>query len=434
MRFAKKVFTIVLCIVLVAAAAVGVSADAASGISVVVNGEEVVFDQPPITENGRILVPLRAIFEALGAKVNWNQSTQMITAVKDNTVVTLRIGSSFLEKNGVPIRIDVPARTVAGRTLVPARAIAESFNAIVAWEQRTQTVTIRLIPVQSIALESGEITMDRYDSLRLNPTIFPANATDKKLTYKTDNANVARVSDNGSIYAAGAGAATITCVASNGVQTSCQVTVIVPVTSVYVRSDRYRYKTGETSEFSVTVYPDDATDKSYTVDISGVGMSLMENNEALCISSGTAIITATASNGVSGSRDIEVIDLNEYAAEVLRLANIERANRGVRALSGPSSLLASAAMTRAAELISNFSHSRPDGRSCFTALDEYMVSYWTAGENIASGQRTPESVISGWMNSDGHRRNILNSSFTQLGVGVEMDNRGSLYWVQLFIG
>ena len=78
-----------------------------------------------------------------------------------------------------------------------------------------------------------------------------------------------------------------------------------------------------------------------------------------------------------------------------------------------------------------FSHTRPDGRSCFTALTDLGISYGGAGENIAYGQSSPEEVMTAWMNSSGHRANILNSSFTKLGVGVYKSGN-TIYWVQLF--
>jgi hypothetical protein len=111
-------------------------------ITVLVNGTAVIFDQPPIIENGRTLVPLRAIFEALGAKVDWNQSTQTVTAIRGDTTVTLTIGSNTLNRNGEQVTLDVPAQLVGGRTLVPARAVAESFGAKVEWDAGTRTVTI----------------------------------------------------------------------------------------------------------------------------------------------------------------------------------------------------------------------------------------------------------------------------------------------------
>ena len=110
--------------------------------------------------------------------------------------------------------------------------------------------------------------------------------------------------------------------------------------------------------------------------------------------------------------------------------NIERAKAGKQPLSSDMNLN-QAAQVRAQEIVRAFSHTRPDGRDCFTAMKEAGVSYRAAGENIAMGQRTPEQVVAGWMDSDGHRENILSDRFGRLGVGYHVEN-GRAYWVQMF--
>lgn len=119
-----------------------------------------------------------------------------------------------------------------------------------------------------------------------------------------------------------------------------------------------------------------------------------------------------------------------YAEEVVRLVNEERAKRGLSALTIKENIRA-AAQVRAKEIQSSFSHTRPDGTSFSTALTQQNVSFRGAGENIAWGQRTPAEVMDAWMNSDGHRANILNKSFTSIGVSYVVNN-GVGYWVQLF--
>jgi len=114
-------------------------------IKVLVNGKELYFDQPPILENERTLVPLRIIFEALGATVDWNEETKTIVAVNNDIVITLKIGSDILMKNGERIKIDSPAKIVSGRTMVPIRAVAEGFGAEVNWNQDLQTIIITTI-------------------------------------------------------------------------------------------------------------------------------------------------------------------------------------------------------------------------------------------------------------------------------------------------
>ena len=137
----KKLLAIVLALI-IAAAFLTHAVQASGEIRVVVDGIPMRTDVSPINVEGRVLVPLRSIFEALGAEVTWNQSTQTATAVKDNITVTIKIGDSFLMRNGQRIPLDVPAQLVNNRTLIPARAVAEAFGATVNWDASTRTVII----------------------------------------------------------------------------------------------------------------------------------------------------------------------------------------------------------------------------------------------------------------------------------------------------
>ena len=129
--------------------------------------------------------------------------------------------------------------------------------------------------------------------------------------------------------------------------------------------------------------------------------------------------------GTDGSQDA-------FANEVVRLVNEERAKAGLPALTVDRGA-ASAAQVRAKEIERSFSHTRPDGSSFNSALTEAGVNSRGAGENIAYGQNSPEKVMEGWMNSSGHRANILNSSYTSIGVGHYQNASGVNYWTQLFI-
>lgn len=121
-----------------------------------------------------------------------------------------------------------------------------------------------------------------------------------------------------------------------------------------------------------------------------------------------------------------------YENEVIRLVNVQRAKYGLAALQRGEGACA-VARVRAKEITLSFSHTRPDGRSCFTAADDTGVAYRSAGENIAYGYQTPEQVVAGWMNSEGHRKNILSSSFTKIGTGC-FKSGSTLYWTQFFTG
>lgn len=132
--------------------------------------------------------------------------------------------------------------------------------------------------------------------------------------------------------------------------------------------------------------------------------------------------------GISAAYDNA--ELAGYADRIAELVNSERAAYGLNPVK-VSPKLSEAANTRARELKQSFSHTRPNGTSCFTAISELGITYRAAAENIAYGQKSPESVMKAWMNSSGHRANILNASMEYIGVGAVYNN-GVYYWSQFF--
>lgn len=245
----------------------------ASDIGVSIDNKTIEFDVNPIIKNDRVMVPLRKIFETLGAKVTWDDSQKKVTAVKENTTLTLYINKSIMYNNNTPIVLDVAPMIVNDRTLVPIRAVSESFDADVVWENNWVIIT------------------------------------------------------------------------TNKVQ-------------------------------------------------------------------------------------------NSFEQEVLDLVNQERQKAGLSKLQW-SDDLAKVAYNHSKDMSDrNFmSHTNPDGLSPFDRMKNFGISYRTAGENIAAGQSTPQEVMKGWMNSEGHKKNILNANYTHLGVGYYKGNgRYGHYWTQCFIG
>lgn len=120
----------------------GAEASEKREITVVVDGEELALDAEPIIENGRTLVPMRVIFEALGAKVDWNQETQTATGEKAGVKVSITVGSDKMTVGCAEKELDCAAKNVNGRTLVPVRAIAEAFGAKVSLDNEARRVTI----------------------------------------------------------------------------------------------------------------------------------------------------------------------------------------------------------------------------------------------------------------------------------------------------
>jgi uncharacterized YkwD family protein len=121
--------------------------------------------------------------------------------------------------------------------------------------------------------------------------------------------------------------------------------------------------------------------------------------------------------------------------KIVDLVNAERAKLGLRALAVDAKL-SQVARLKSEDMRDNryFAHQSPTYGSPFEMMRQFGITYRTAGENIAAGQRTPEEAMRGWMNSSGHRANILNSSFTHIGVGHAVGGSYGNYWTQMFIG
>ncbi|TMN22208.1 hypothetical protein FFL34_08755 [Lentibacillus cibarius] len=123
--------------------------------------------------------------------------------------------------------------------------------------------------------------------------------------------------------------------------------------------------------------------------------------------------------------------IGEYASEVIKLTNRERNKQGLPALKTDKQL-SRVARNKSMDMKQKnyFSHKSPTYGSPFDMMKQFDVTFQSAGENIARGQRTPEQVVEGWMNSKAHRNNILNDSFTHIGVGFTKEGN---YWTQMFI-
>lgn len=184
---------------------------------------------------------------------------------------------------------------------------------------------------------------------------------------------------------------------------------------------------------SNTVTPD-----GYTVNANG---AWTQNGVVQTKTSGvpTLYSTTTTTNNVtyttsgsSSSSNTATTDVSEFQEKVVELVNKERRKAGKSELVEDDTL-DEIAMERAEECTEKFSHTRPDGSDCFSLWDEYGVGDGYCGENIAKGYATPEAVVKGWMNSSGHRANILSSNFDSIGVGFAKSGSGYC-WAQAFTG
>ena len=128
-------------------------------ITVIINQVTVEFDVEPILENGRVLVPLRKIFEILGATVTWDEGTKTATAINGNDTIVIAVNDSKMMKNGKEIALDVAAKMVDDRVLVPIRVVSEGLDCDVLWDEINNQVVIECKGKQDIIVTSGAVSV-----------------------------------------------------------------------------------------------------------------------------------------------------------------------------------------------------------------------------------------------------------------------------------
>ncbi len=262
---------------------------APSPIQLIVGGKILQTNMAPVNVEGRILVPMRVIFEELGATVTWDAKERSASASKDKLKVKLVINQKIGYVNGQAVQMDIPATIINERTYVPTRWVAETLGYNVDWDQKNQTVIV-----------------------------------------------------------------------------------------------------GTSSQSPIS-------------------------NE---------IVTRADVNS----------DVLSFEEEVVSLVNDIRVEAGLQSLKLDSHI-SDVARLKSEDLRDNdyFDHQSPTYGSPFDMMESYNVEYSYAGENIAAGQKTPEEVVNAWMNSPGHKANILKKEFDTIGVGYAVGGSYKHYWTQMFI-
>ncbi len=183
MCYTMKKFLSALMVMAITLSLISMPVMADSGIKVALDGELVSFDVPPQIINERTMVPVRAIFEAVGATVGWEQKTQTVTSKRGETNIRLTIDEPVIYVNGIAKELDTPAMIIDERTLVPARAISEAYGLYVDWVQQTQTVVLTTKePSVLKAVPGATYALKIYDSLLKNDII-------RKGTYDSEGEN-----------------------------------------------------------------------------------------------------------------------------------------------------------------------------------------------------------------------------------------------------
>ncbi len=155
-KFNLFVFTFVCCLSVLCCNVFAAENNGTEAISVIIDGERITFDQEPVIINDRTMVPMRKIFETLGADVNWHEENSTITASKGMIDVRFTIDGSAYSINGIQVYLDSPPVILNGRTMLPVRAVAECFGCDVNWDSDTATVTIDSAELQTLKITNPD--------------------------------------------------------------------------------------------------------------------------------------------------------------------------------------------------------------------------------------------------------------------------------------
>ena len=301
-------------------------------------------------------------------------------------------------------------------------------------------ITVKKAPT-SITLNATELTLDIGETFDLNSSL-PSGEGSYAIYYLSDNPSVASVKKSGGLVTAVApGTAKVTAVTYNGMVVTCNVTVKGTAETLIlgdVNSDG-NVNLRDAIEIQKCVLAiisfNDKQKRCGDVDKSGEVKlidSIYVQKHCLGMPNSISGIGEKLSSPEPSEPSKPVDITAEYANEVVRLVNVVRNNAGLDTLANRKDV-AKAAQVRAKELTQLFSHTRPDGSDCFSVIEEKNIRWDALGENIAAGQKSPDEVINAWMNSEGHRANILGMDYNGIGVGCYSKN-GTLYWTQIFIG
>ena len=351
-------------------------------------------------------------------------SYQLTASIPSGTMTTYKWSSSepsvvSVDKNG----------KITPLTAGSAIITASTHNGLSA----SCKVTVRNAP-STVTLNRSQATIGVGDSYQLTASIPSGTMTTYK--WSSSNSSVASVDKNGKITPKKTGTATVTVKTHNGVSASCKVTVRNAPNSVKLNTLSVTKKAGKTYKLTASIPTGTTTTYKWSSSNPSVA-SVDKNGVVTAIKAGTADITVKTHNGKKAICRVTVINklsgnISEYEKRVAELVNEIRLDYGLAPLTLNKELSNIAHIKTDDMKTNNYcEHVSPTYGSPSEMIDDFDLNYSAMGENIAYGYTTPEAVVNAWMNSPGHRANILTPYFTQIGVGY---TSGVNYWAQMFIG
>lgn len=409
--------------------------------NIIINGQEKIFETEPMIVNGRLLVPLRGIFEDLGAKVSWKQDSQAVKIIKDEVVVELKLGERVARKNQTEIEMDVSPVLNNNRTYVPLRFITQAFGASVTWSSETKTATIfynesegllagKIKEITNQAIEVGGIAIETplktvIEKLGKPLDIFNSKYQFEWYIYHDDYDNYLQIGikdekvvafyTNAEVFHVGAD------IGFSSTKKEVRARFGDPITAISKGSRSYQYQSKEEWDLFLL------EDKYYVT----IFYDIHEQNTVTSL----YVVKKQIEHDLDGFYGVANEALRaSFEKQMFYLVNATRVRNKLKPLSW-NELAAETARNHSEDMAqqSYFAHESLDGRSPFDRMDDAKINYLYAGENLAMGQFNAIFAHEGLMNSFGHRKNVLNPKFNHLGVGVGFQNNRP-YFTQTYFG
>ena len=409
-KFVTKVAALVLMLGIFAPAALY-----AAEINVTINGEAVIFDgQGPATIGGRTMVPVRGVFEELGFYVGWDGATQTVTLTNDYHEVSITVNSDVFAVNGEYHRLEVPAQIVEGRTLLPIRAVLEGVGFFVDWDGGTNTVIITsaspaplAAPLAPDAANASEFERRVFELVNieranhgLTPLIWCDGLAAAARAHSVDMAENNMFGHIGSDGRRGGDRIAATNIEYTGWAEN--------IGAGDERNDPQALMQswmGSAGHRENILHPGMTHMGFGYYHLRGSRLEFYATQKFVARPQQAAVVTINASN---------------FERRVFELTNAERANHDLPPLIW-CDRLADAARAHSRDMAINnyFSHTGFDGSGAGDRIIRAGIPHTGHAENISGGtaRNTPEAAMYGWLNSPGHRENILHPGMTHLGVG-----------------
>lgn len=399
---------------------------ATSNIRVLLDNDYMTFSVDPVLVDGRVLVPLRSIFEQLQTEVYWFGETKTVVAYNESTLITLTIGESLARVNQTTVTLDVPAQIINQRTMVPLRFVAEALGTEVSWLAAERTVLIKSSPATPTPVFEGPLKIGTSivdlkalmgEPKRIDPSmygfswyIYQPKSTDYQMIGLQQGRVVAMYTLSDHMTSKGL-------VKMGMSATQVQALLGKPVNTITKGNTIYEYARDGQDLFRledafVTVFYDQHQNNTVT----GVFSIKKETEVAL--------------DGYYGLKNDAI--KQAFETQLFDLANVERAQNNLKAFTwAPEVVPVARAHSEDMKNRDYFDHQNPEGLYSYDRLENVSIYGSISGENIAAGQTNAIFAHEGWMNSLGHRQGIL-SNTTRLGVGVAFGGSYQIYYTQNF--